>query len=357
MNDSMVVFSGLNSTTYETFWPCVRWHLENWMDYDLALAACSHLPDPFQVENRKIGIASAVVGAASLLMNGVVLCGIVRNHHLTEPMYMFVANLAVADCVAGLFSFFFCAIFYWEVMRPLTVLELLCLFFFVLVLSAVGVVLLSVDRYLAIFYPIFYKTRMSGRHVAVSLGIAWPVCAVVCLSPLMGWNCIDSETENCIRNAPVNYLVLINAILAVAVIVVVFVNVRIFIVLKQRFSRAVPLEQPQENLPAARRREQRVAAREQRQLKLSLKTAVTVVMIAAMLIIIWLPICVGFVRGILCHANEECATEARPYWGLLIAFCGSVVIPVIYAFRIKTIREALVRRTRRITNAVRERLG
>ncbi|XP_066289195.1 cannabinoid receptor 1-like [Branchiostoma lanceolatum] len=324
MNDSMVVFSGLNSTTYETFWPCVRWHLENWMDYDLALAACSHLPDPFQVENRKIGIASAVVGAASLLMNGVVLCGIVRNHHLTESMtmYMFVANLAVADCVA-----------------------------------AVGVVLLSVDRYLVIFYPIFYKTRMSGRHVAVSLGIAWPVCAVVCLSPLMGWNCIDSETENCIRNAPVNYLVLINAILAVAVIVVVFVNVRIFIVLKQRFSRAVPLEQPQENLPAARRREQRVAAREQRQLKLSLKTAVTVVMIAAMFIIIWLPIYVGFVRGILCHANEECATEARPYWGLLIAFCGSVVNPVIYAFRIKTIREALVRRTRRITNAVRERLG
>eukprot|EP00058_Branchiostoma_floridae_P000889 XP_002586377.1 hypothetical protein BRAFLDRAFT_108661 [Branchiostoma floridae] len=242
-------------------------------------------------------------------------------------------------------------------MRPLTVLGLFCLLFFVLVLSAVGVVLLSVDRYLAILHPIFYQTRMSRQHAAVSLGIAWPVCAIACLSPLMGWNCIEIETEHCLRNAPVNYLILINTILAVAVVTVVFVNVRIFIALKQRFSRAGPLEQPRENLPAARRREQRVAAREQRQLKLSLKTAVTVVMIAAMFIVIWLPICIGFIRGISCHADENCEAEARPYWGLLIAFCGSVVNPVIYAFRMKKIREALLRRGRRLTRGVRDSLG
>ncbi|XP_078608708.1 cannabinoid receptor type 1A-like [Branchiostoma floridae x Branchiostoma japonicum] len=325
MNDSMINFTKANYTTAdETFWPCVDWSLDNAVDYELALAACSHLPDPFQVENRKIGIASVVVGAASILLNGLVLSGIFRNPLLTEPMYMFVANLAAADCVA-----------------------------------AVGVVLLSVDRYLAILHPIFYQTRMSRQHAAVSLGIAWPVCAIACLSPLMGWNCIKIETEDCMTNAPVNYLILINAILAVAVVAVVFVNVRIFIALKQRLSRAGPLEESQENLPAARRREQRVAAREQRQLKLSLKTAVTstVVMIAAMFIVIWLPICIGFIRGISCHADENCETEARPYWGLLIAFCGSVVNSVIYAFRMKKIREALLRRGRRLTRGVRDRLG
>ncbi|XP_078689226.1 lysophosphatidic acid receptor 1-B-like [Branchiostoma floridae x Branchiostoma belcheri] len=356
MNDSLVTFTRGNFTAHETFWPCVQWRLETELDYDLALAACSHLPDPFQVENRKIGIASAVVGAASILLNGAVLSGIFRNHQLTEPMYMFVANLAVADCVAGLFSFLFCAIMHGDVMQPLTSLALFCLFFFVLVLSAIGVVLLSMDRYLAIFHPIFYQTRMSGRHVAVSLGIAWPACALVCLSPLMGWNCIDNEKENCMRNSPDNYLILINIILIVAVVVVVFVNVRIFIVLKQRFSRMGLVQKPQESLPASRRREQRVTARERHQLRLKLKTAVTVVMIAALFIVVWLPICVGFVRGVTCHASDQCTTEPRPYWGLLIAFCGSVVNPFIYALRIKKIRQALLRRARRLANVVHERL-
>ncbi|KAI8491116.1 G-protein coupled receptor [Branchiostoma belcheri] len=297
MNDSLVNLTQGNSTAYETFWPCVQWRVKNELDYNLALAACSQLPDPLQIgklENRKIGIASAVVGAASILLNGAVLSGIFRNHQLTEPMYMFVANLAVADCVA-----------------------------------AVGVVLLSMDRYLAILHPIFYKTRVSDRHVAVSLGIAWPVCAIVCLSPLMGWNCMKIETENCVRNLPDNYLRLINIILAVAVVVVVFVNVRIFIVLKQRFSRVGLPEQHQEDLPAA-----------QQQLKLKLKTAVTVVAIAALFIIIWLPI---FVHHL--PRQRRVYDKTATLLGLLIGFCGSVVNPFIYASRLEKIRQALLRRS------------
>ncbi|XP_078616418.1 adenosine receptor A2b-like [Branchiostoma floridae x Branchiostoma japonicum] len=200
MNGSTMNLTGGNSMVYDTFWPCLRGHLENKVEYDLAVAACSHLPTPFLDENRKVGIASAAVGTIALLLNGAVLSGVLKNRDLSKPVYLFVANLAAADCMAGVFSLFFCASFQLELLQPLTMLGLICAYFLVLVLSAVGVILLSMDRYVAILHPTFYQTRMSGRHVAVTLGIAWPACAVVCLSPLMGWNCIDADTETCMKS-------------------------------------------------------------------------------------------------------------------------------------------------------------
>ncbi|KAI8518152.1 G-protein coupled receptor [Branchiostoma belcheri] len=213
------------------------------------------------------------------------------------------------------------------------------------------------DRYLSILHPIFYQTRMSGRHVAVGLGIAWPACVLVCLSPLMGWNCLNTATEDCLVVFSVSYPVLINTILLAAVVIVVFVNVRICIELKRRLSRVGPPGNPQDNLPAAHRREQRVAARQYQQLRKTWRTQVTVVIIAAVFIIFWLPICIGGVRQFACMASEDCAVEARPYWGFLIALCNSAINPVIYALRIKKIREAVHRRARRLANAVREKLG
>ncbi|XP_019641562.1 PREDICTED: adenosine receptor A2b-like [Branchiostoma belcheri] len=357
MNGSTANLTGGNSTVFETFWSCFSWHMENKMEYDLAVAACVHLPKAYTDENKKVGIASAAVGTVALLMNVVVLSGVLKNHHLSKPMYMFVANLAMADCLTGLFSFVLCARLQLELSQPWTTMGLYCIFFLLLVSSAVGVVLLSGDRYLAILHPIFYQTRMSGRHVAVSLGIAWPSCVLVCLSPLMGWNCIDMKSETCFTALPVSYLILFNSILFMAVVIVVFVNVRIFIKLKQRFSRTKPLENPQDNLPAARRREQRVAARQYQQLQAVWKMQVTVVIIAAVFVIFWLPICIGSVEKLVCFAREDCEAEAKPYWGLLVALCNSAINPVIYALRIKKIREAVHRRARRLANAVREKLG
>ncbi|XP_078683978.1 adenosine receptor A2b-like [Branchiostoma floridae x Branchiostoma belcheri] len=358
MNGSTANLTAGNSTVFSTFWKCFSWYMENNTEYDLAVAACSHLPNPFADENKKVGIASAAVGTVALLMNAVVLSGVLKNHQLSKPMYMFVANLATADCVTGLFSFFLCARFFQlELSRPWPTMCLHCTFFLVLALSAVGVVLLSGDRYLSILHPIFYQTRMSGRHVAVSLGIAWPACVLFCLSPVMGWNCINMNTETCITTLPLSYLILFNSILLMTVVIVVFVNVRIFIELKQRFSRTKPPGNPQDNLPAARRREQRVAARQYRQLQNVWKMQVTVLIIAAVFIIFWLPICIGGVRQFVCFAREDCEIEAKPYWGLLVALCNSAINPVIYALRIKKIREAVNRRARRLANAVREKLG
>ncbi|KAI8519982.1 G-protein coupled receptor [Branchiostoma belcheri] len=357
MNGSMANLTGGNSTAHELFWPCVRWHLEKEIDYELAVAACSHLPTPFLEENRKVGIAAAVVGTVSLPMNVLVLYCILRSQQLTKPLYLFVANLAAADCVAGLFSFFICGVLQRELPPYLALVGVFCLFFFVLVLSAVGVVLLSVDRYLAILHPIDYQSRLSGRHVAVSLGIAWPACALVCLSPLMGWNCFNMTSENCTKYVPLGYLILINTVLFTAVLFVVFVNARILLVLKKRLSRTSPLEAPRDDLPAARRREQRVAVRHRRQLNNSWKKSVTVVMIAVVFVIIWLPICIGGVRQISCIAREGCTLQAKPYWGMLIALCGSVTNPIIYAFRLEKIREVVRRRARRCANAVREKFG
>ncbi|XP_035679173.1 adenosine receptor A2b-like [Branchiostoma floridae] len=357
MDNITMNFTEGNSTVHETFSSCFRAHLENNVDYDLGVAACSHLPTTFIDQNRNVGIVSAAVGTVVLLVNGLVLSGVLKNHQLSQPMYLFVANLAAADCVAGLFSFFLCASLQMELPRPLTSLRIACTFFLVLVLSAVSVVLLSVDRYLAILHPLFYQTRVSGRHVAVSLGIAWPICVLVYLSPLMGWNCIEMKADNCMGQLPLAYMILINTILLIAVVMVVFTNVRIFIVLKRRISRTRPLETPQDNLPAARRREQRIAVRKYQQLLNSMKKQVTVIIIAAVFVTCMLPICIGFLRNILCFAREDCELEERPYWGLLIALCNSVINPVIYAFRIKKIRDAVHRRARRLANAMREKVG
>ncbi|KAI8480999.1 G-protein coupled receptor [Branchiostoma belcheri] len=348
MNGSAENLTGGNSTVFEieNLWSCFLRYMANKTEYDMAVSACSHLPFPVLDLNKKVGIASAAVGTVALLMNVVVLSGVLKSHRRSKPMYMFVANLATADCVAGVFSFFFCACFQLELSDPWTILGLLCTYFLVLVLSAVGVVLLSLDRYLAILHPIFYQTRMSGRHVAVSLGIAWPACVLVCLSPLMGWNCFTTNKETCIKNLPVSYLILFNTTLLMAVVIVVFVNIRIFIELKQRFSRLGPPENPPDNLNPEG---QQTAAIQYQQLQQIWMMQVTVVIIAAVFIILTLPICFGVVQQFVCFAREDCEIEARPYWGLLIALCNSVVNPTIYALRSK--------KTRRLANTVREKLG
>ncbi|CAH1231556.1 S1PR1 [Branchiostoma lanceolatum] len=172
----------------------------------------------------------------------------------------------------------------------------------------------------------------------------------------MGWNCIYVYIEGCI-SVPAGYTILITTILSTAVVIVVFINVRVFIALKRRVSRTGPPEKPQDDLPAPRRGEQRITTRQHQQIKSSLKRQVTVIIIAAVFVFFCLPICIEAAQQSFCLANKDCEIAERPFWGMLMALCNSVINPVIYALRIKKIREAAHRRARRLANAVRENLG
>ncbi|KAI8486974.1 Gamma-tubulin complex component 5 [Branchiostoma belcheri] len=80
--------------------PCILWHLQNKSSYDQAQEACSEYTD-FVEFGTGLTVAFWLTGLHIIISNAAVLWGIIRTPELRKQVYMFMANLAVADMLAA----------------------------------------------------------------------------------------------------------------------------------------------------------------------------------------------------------------------------------------------------------------
>ncbi|KAK6195358.1 hypothetical protein SNE40_000807 [Patella caerulea] len=141
--------------------------------------------DPYEVPPGIIFLLALVYGIISLLAvigNGIVILVIVKNRKMQTVTNIFIANLAVADVVIGMFSVPFQ--FQAALLQRWVLAHFMCsLAPFVQVISVnVSIFTLSViacDRYIAVLHP--FKAGCSKKSAAIIITVIWWVAITTAL--------------------------------------------------------------------------------------------------------------------------------------------------------------------------------
>ena len=141
---------------------------------------------PEVIANIVFYLAIAMVTTANNLL---VICAVHSNPRLLRPAYLFILSLAVADLMVGVVVLPLRVVevmaFQWT--RGLTWCEVsLCLTLFSLSASMLNLLSVTIDRYIAIAYPLEYKGLITDRRVVCVVMTTWFVSGLISFFPLAG---------------------------------------------------------------------------------------------------------------------------------------------------------------------------
>ena len=102
--------------------------------------------------------------------------------------HIFIVNMAVSDFIVGLFLPLDAA-FYID--NPLRYDKYVCFFRFTIFVGALGqsiasLTAISIDRFIAIFFPLKYELYVTRTRVIVFLIMGWTIIIGLCLMPFFG---------------------------------------------------------------------------------------------------------------------------------------------------------------------------
>ncbi|EDO49789.1 predicted protein, partial [Nematostella vectensis] len=135
-------------------------------------------------------VAMIAMIVVSVLANGVVCHCIIKTHSLHTITNSFIFNLAATDfCLSALcmpFALVSCITKQWVFGKTVCVvsgflLSMLC------IASILTLVLVAIDRFMAIKYPLKYTLYVTHRACAFMLAYVWFQAAACALLPALGW--------------------------------------------------------------------------------------------------------------------------------------------------------------------------
>uniref|UniRef100_A0AAY4AU77 Alpha-1A adrenergic receptor n=1 Tax=Denticeps clupeoides TaxID=299321 RepID=A0AAY4AU77_9TELE len=137
-----------------------------------------------------LGLVLVVFVVFGVLGNVLVILSVVCHRHLHSVTHYLVANLAAADLLLSLavvpFSAASEALGRWVFGRTLcstwATLDVLCC-----TASILSLCVISVDRYLAVRYPLRYPYLATRRRGVSAVVAIWVLSAAICVGPLFGW--------------------------------------------------------------------------------------------------------------------------------------------------------------------------
>ncbi|KAI4876364.1 hypothetical protein NFI96_017828 [Prochilodus magdalenae] len=167
-------------------------------------ANCS-LPSSFQVDLQKavvMGLVVMLFVVFGVMGNILVILSVACHRHLRSVTHYFIANLAVADLLLSSVVLPFSAsselLGHWVFGRTLcsawTALDVLCCTASILSLSVI-----SVDRYLAVSYPLRYHSLATSGRGLGAVAAVWGLSAAISVGPLFGWREPMPEDESVCR--------------------------------------------------------------------------------------------------------------------------------------------------------------
>ncbi|XP_004709251.1 adenosine receptor A2b [Echinops telfairi] len=290
-------------------------------------------------------VLELAIAVLSVAGNVLVCAAVGTSSALQTPTNYFLVSLAAADVAVGLFaipfaitiSLGFCTDFH-------SCLFLAC---FVLVLtqsSIFSLLAVAVDRYLAICVPlsdISYKSLVTGTRARGVIAVLWVLAFGIGLTPFLGWNSMDSATNNCTEPwdgtvnescclvkclfenvVPMSYMVYFNFFGCVLppLLIMLAIYIKIFMVACKQLQRTEPMDQSRTTL--------------QREIN----AAKSLAMIVGIFALCWLP-----VHAINCVTLFQPArAKDKPKWAMnmaiLLSHANSVVNPIVYAYRNRDFR-------------------
>ena len=145
---------------------------------------------------RELSLAVAItlllISLGSIVANAMLLSAIYNDHYkcFRSPPIYFIANLAFADLLTGLFVDNLYAVYdlgFYLDKEYLTILTVGDYASYITVSNAVcTMIFLSIDRSIAIKKPFFYRRNMTGKTVAVIVAVSWMYSVFFSTFRLMG---------------------------------------------------------------------------------------------------------------------------------------------------------------------------
>lgn len=136
--------------------------------------------------------------------NMMVIAAVKNTKKLRGATNLFIVSLAVADLTLGLVVLPFSAMF--EVFGVWIFGSLWCSVWLAVdvwtcTASILHLVVISLDRYIAVTHPITYPNIMTSKRAKLLILGAWILSFVICFPPLVGWNEKDTDDSNESNNA------------------------------------------------------------------------------------------------------------------------------------------------------------
>ncbi|CAH1252667.1 CNR2 [Branchiostoma lanceolatum] len=322
---------------------CFEWFAENGLSENVTFGTVVNICGgnsgwgPFAFPGREV--LTIILSVLCVLLNGLVVFGVTKLQQ-KKPLYYLIANLAVTDIMTNLVG---------NVMLELTeavtyrefIVFIVTVLHFPVILSLTGLVLLSVDRYASVQHPILYHATVGGEHVLAAVAGAWVSAALLCFSPVMGWNCNGLETndELCFLGAVEgSYILFMTVLCAVGVGVVVFTNARVFVTLRQRLAVAADGNQQQQDGRVHMNQQQIVSAQKKAK---SVLLIIAVFLVAWLLFLWWqLTVLVSIYSSWDSLSGIGINLQFR-FVFLVVLWISPIVNPLVYAFRLPALRRVV----------------
>nr|XP_015831344.2 alpha-1A adrenergic receptor [Nothobranchius furzeri] len=159
-------------------------------------------PEVDVVKAVVLGVVLVIFVVFGVLGNILVILSVFFHRHWRSVTHYFIANLAAADLLLSSavlpFSATSEALGRWVFGRSFcnvwAALDVLCC-----TASILSLCVISIDRYLAVSYPLRYPAIATGRRGLTAVAALWGLSAAISVGPLFGWKEPDPEDETVCR--------------------------------------------------------------------------------------------------------------------------------------------------------------
>ncbi|XP_055064738.2 alpha-1A adrenergic receptor [Misgurnus anguillicaudatus] len=188
-----------------------------------------------------LGFVLLVFMIFGVMGNILVILSVACHRHLRSMAHYFIANLAVADLLLSSvvlpFSAASEALGHWAFGRTLcnvwTAVDVLCC-----TASILSLTVISVDRCVAVSFPLQYPSLATGRRALAAVVALWVLSIAISVGPLFGWRDPMPEDESVCRvNEELGYTIFSTACsFYVPLTVILAMYCRVYIVARHKTS-------------------------------------------------------------------------------------------------------------------------
>ena len=132
--------------------------------------------------------ASVTLACPTALLNLLLIVTLLRSRERKKPCAVLILNLAITDLLNGLINMPLLYITFRYIAETKDPCGIVTIFmpcvFAVSVESFLTVALVAIERYISLFHPFFYNSKLSSRNVAVCVGVSW-LLSILLITPLI----------------------------------------------------------------------------------------------------------------------------------------------------------------------------
>ena len=176
-------------------------------------------------------IIKCLICAITLLGNALTIIVFIKFPNLRRTSNWFLVSLAVSDLLSGIMmvlhvpDFNACDVIAEDLVTSLSHLTVMT--------SLVHLLLIAIDRYIAIAHPLHYDSRMTPKRAGILIASTWIIITVACCSPLFAYVTLD--ISQCKTAASfIYYLLLELSLYIIIMITVTIIYANILLVVRRQ---------------------------------------------------------------------------------------------------------------------------